>query len=137
MKRPDGIKFTTMLMASAVFLHLVAALASPLPVRLNESHGALIFIFSVLAAAIVGVLIVIVESFVLWFYWRGLNWSRWTVVVGCLLCFVSLRHFFGGPAVTRGHEVIIFYRIAIAIFIMVYLTTPSARGWFAHLSERN
>lgn len=136
MKRPDGIKLTTALMASAVFLHLVAALASPLPVRLNESHGVLSFIFTVLAAAIVGVVIVIVESFVLWFYWRGLNWARWIVVVGCLLCFVSLRHFLGGPPVTRGHEVIIFYRIAIAIFIMAYLTTPSARAWFVHLSER-
>ncbi len=136
MKRPDGIKLTTALMAIAVFLHLVAVLASPLPVRLNESHGLLTFFFTVLAAAIVGLVIVIFESLVLWFYWRGLNWSRWTVVAGCLLCFISLRHFFGGPAVSRGHEVIIFYRMAIAIFIMVYLTTPSARGWFAHLSER-
>lgn len=135
MKRPDGIKLTTALMAIALFLHLVAALAGPVPLRLSESHGVSTFIFTVLAAAVVGVAIVIFESFVLWFYWSGLNWARWTVVAGCLLCFVSLRHFFGGPAVSRGHEVIIFYRMAIAIFIMAYLSTPAARGWFAHLSE--
>ncbi len=137
MKRPDGIKLTTALMAIAVFLHLVATLANPLPLRLSESHGVPTFIFSVLAAAVVGIAIVLFEGFVLWFYWSGRNWARWSVVAGCLLCFVSLRHFFGGPAVSRGHEIIIFYRMAIAIFAMAYLTTPAARDWFAPRSEPN
>ncbi len=136
MKRPYGIKVTTALMAVAVFFHLVSALASPLPLRLNESHGILTFIFTVLAAAVVGVFIVLFEGFVLWFYWRGLNWSRWAVVLGCLLCFVSLRHFFGGPPTSRGHELIIVYRMAIAAFILFYLSTPPARLWFSHLSKR-
>ena len=65
-----------------------------------------------------------------------LNWARWAVVVGCLLCFVSLRHFFGGPTVSRGHEVIIFYRTAIAMFILGYLNTQTARSWFGRLSKR-
>ncbi len=135
MKRPDGIKLTTALMAIAVFLHLVAALASSIPIRLSESHSGPTFIFSVLATAVVGIAIVLFESIVLWFYWSGLNWARWAVFAGCLLCFVSLRHFFGGPAVSRGREIIIFYRMAIAIFIMAYLTTSAARDWFAPRSE--
>jgi hypothetical protein len=137
MKRPDGINLTTALMAIAVYLHLVAALASPLPIRLNESHGLLTLLFTVLATAVVGIAIVLFESIVLWFYWSGRNWARWTVVVGCLLCFVSLRHFFGGPVVSQGREIIIFYRMAIAIFIMAYLTTSAARDWFAPRSERS
>ena len=136
MKRPDGIKVTTALMAVAVFLHLVAALASPLPIGMNEEHGVIRFLMTVLAAALAGVVVVIFESVVLWYYWRGLNWARWAAVAGCLLCFVSLRHFFGGPTVSRGREVIIFYRIGIAIFIMGYLTTEPARRWFARLRKR-
>lgn len=136
MKRPDGIKLTTVLMAVAVFLNLAAALASPWPARLNESHGLLKFTFTVIAAAIIGIAILLFESAVLWFYWRGLDWSRWIVVTGCLLCFVSLRHFIGGPAASRGHEVIIFYRMAIALITLGYLTTQPARNWFVHLARR-
>ncbi len=137
MKRPDGIKLATALMAIAVFLHLVAVLASPLPMLLNESHGLIRFSFTVFAAAVLGVAMVFLEGLVLWFFWRGLSWARWTVVAGCLLAFVSLRHFFGGPAVSRGHELIIFYRMAIAAFILIYLSMQPARRWFAHLAKRN
>lgn len=137
MKRPDGIKLVTALMAIAVFLHLVAVLASPLPMLLSESHGLIRFSLTVAAAAIIGVLMVLLESLVLWFFWRGLSWARWIVIAGCLLAFVSLRHFFGGPVVSRGHGLIILYRMAIAAFILIYLSMPPARRWFAHLSKRH
>ncbi len=135
MKRPAGIILTTALMAIAVFLHLAAALASPIPIQLTESHGLLALLFAVLAAAVVGVVIVVFEGFVLWFYWHGRKWAYRSVIVGCLLCFVSLRHFFGGPAVSHGREIIIFYRMAIATIIMAYLTTLEARRWFAPRPE--
>jgi hypothetical protein len=136
MKPPAGIKFTTFLMAVAVLFHLVAALASPLPLRWNESHGMFVFIATVLGAAVVGLIIVFFECLVLWFYWHGRNWSRWIVVLGCLLTFVSIRHFTVGPPVSHGRTLIIFYRMAVAIVVLGYLCTPGARAWFARRSSK-
>jgi hypothetical protein len=131
MNPPLGIKLTTLLMAAAVFLHLVAILASPLPLRWDESHGMFLFIASVLGAAVVALAVTAIESLALWFYWHGRNWSRWVVVAGCLLSFVSIRHFTVGPPVSHGRTLIIFYRMAAAVVIMIYLCTPQARTYFA------
>jgi hypothetical protein len=110
MKRPDGIKLTTALMAIALFLHLVAALAGPVPLRLSESHGVSTFIFTVLAAAVVGVAIVIFESFVLWFYWFLLVRSQLGPLDGgcrllALLCLAApfLRRPGGFPRTRSDH----------------------------------
>jgi hypothetical protein len=130
MKTPAGIKLTTVLMAIAVILHLVAATASPLPLRWSESHGLLAYSAASLGAVVVGLLIVIFEYLVLWFYWNGRNWSRWLVLLGCLLCFVSLRHFVIGPPVSHARTLIIFYRIVVAIGVIGYLCTHQARTWF-------
>lgn len=130
MNPPAGIKLTTVLMVIAVLLHLVAASASPFPMLWSESHGLARFIASVVGGALAGVLIAIFEGLVLYLYWNGRRWSRWAVVLGCLLCFVSLRHFIVGPTVSHGRALIIFYRIAVAIGVMGYLCTDQARAWF-------
>ena len=130
MRAPTGIKLTTLLMAVVILLHLVAILASPLPLRWNASHGMLRFITTVLGAAVVGMLVVFVETVVLWFYWHRRNWARWLVLLGCLLTFVSLRHFVYGPAVSHGRTLIIYYRMAVAILTIGYLCTHEARSWF-------
>lgn len=130
MRAPTGIKITTLLMAIVILLHLVAILASPLPLRWNASHGMLRFITTVLGAAVIGIVVVLVESVVLWFYWNGRNWARWLVVLGCLLAFVSLRHFIFGPAVSHGRTLIIYYRLVVAIVTIGYLCTHQARSWF-------
>ena len=134
MNPPAGIKLTTVLMVFAVLLHLVAASASPFPMLWSESHGLARFSASVVGAALAGVLIAIFEGLVLYLYWNGRRWSRWAVVLGCLLCFVSLRHFIVGPDVSRGRALIIIYRIAVAVGVMSYLCTDQARSWFSQSS---
>jgi hypothetical protein len=131
MRAPVGIKLTSLLMAIVVILHLVAILASPLPLKWNVSHGMFSFITAVLGAAVVGLTVSLLESLVLWHYWRGRGWARWVVLVGCLLTFVSLRHFIIGPPVNRGRVLIIFYRMGVAVVVMIYLSTTPARAWFA------
>lgn len=135
MRAPTGIKLTNFLLATVVLLHLIAILASDLPLRWNISNGMLRFISTVLGAAVVGIVVVCFESVVLWFYWHGSDWARWVVVLGCLLSFVSLRHFIIGPPVTHGRDVIIVYRILVAIVVMAYLFTREARSWFSRHSK--
>ena len=118
-------------MAIAVVMHLVAATASPYPLRWSEAHGLPLFVASALGGATAGMLILLLEGFILWCYWDGRGWSRWLVVLGCLLCFVSLRHFLGGTPVSRGRTLIIFYRFAVAIGVMAYLFTQPARQYFS------
>jgi hypothetical protein len=130
MTRPIAITVTTALMAIAVVLHLVAATASPYPIRWSEAHGLPLFVASALGGAFAGTLILLFEAFVLWAYWDGRKWSRWFVILGCLLCFVSLRHFLGGPVVSQGRTLIIFYRLAVAVGVMGYMATSQARAWF-------
>jgi len=130
MNPPAGIKLTTVLMMIAVLLHLVAASASPFPMLWSESHGLTRFTASAIGGALAGVLIALFEGLVLYLYWNGRRWSRWAVVLGCLLCFVSLRHFIVGPPVSHGRVLIIIYRIAVALGVMAYLCTDQARGWF-------
>lgn len=130
MRRPFGIKLTTTLMAIVVFLHLVAALASDLPRRWTISRGLFAFSSTAFGVAVAGVALVFFEFMVLWFYWNGRSWARWVVVVGCLLCFVSLRHFIVGPLVSHGTSVIIWYRIAVALVVLFYLSTQAGRAWF-------
>ena len=122
-------------MATVVLLHLIAILASDLPLRWNITNGMLRFITTVLGAAVVGIVVVLFESVVLWFYWHGSNWSRWVVVTGCLLTFVSLRHFIIGPPVSHGRDIIIIYRVAVAAGVLAYLCTHEARSWFSRHSR--
>jgi hypothetical protein len=130
LRAPVGIKLTSVLMVVVVLLHLVAILASPLPLRWSMSHGMLRFISTVLGAAVVGVAVSTMECLVLWFYWRGRRWAMWLVLLGCLLTFVSLRHFIIGPPVSHARVLIIYYRMAVAVVVMIYLSTAQARSWF-------
>lgn len=130
MKAPTGIKLTTFLMATVVLLHLVAALASDLPRRWNVSRGLFAYSATVFGVAVAGLVFVLFESMVLWFYWHRRNWARWVVLAGCVLAFVSLRHFLVGPPVNHGRTMIIVYRMAVAVVEMVYLSTREARWWF-------
>ena len=130
MRAPVGVKLTSVLMVVVVLLHLVAILASPLPLRWSMSHGMLRFISTVLGAAVVGIAVSVTECLVLWFYWRGRRWAMWLVLLGCLLTFVSLRHFIIGPPVSHARVLIIYYRIAVAVVVMMYLCTAQARSWF-------
>jgi hypothetical protein len=136
MRTPAGIKITTFLMAIVVFLHLVAILASPLPLRWNVLHGLFRFVITVLAAAVVGLAVSLFEAVALYFYWTGRRWARWAVLVGCLLSFVSLRHFIVGPSVSHARVVIIYYRMAVAGVVMAYLCTHGARTWFGGHARR-
>lgn len=130
LRAPVGIKLTSVLMLVVVLLHMVAILASPLPLRWSMSHGMLRFVSAVLGAAVVGIVVSVLECLVLWFYWRGRRWAMWLVLVGCLLTFVSLRHFIIGPSVSHGRVLIIYYRMAVAVVVMLYLCTAQARSWF-------
>ncbi len=94
------------------------------------SHGMLRFISTVLGAAVVGFAVSVMECLVLWFYWRGRRWAMWLVLLGCLLTFVSLRHFIIGPPVSHARVLIIYYRIAVAVVVTMYLCTAQARSWF-------
>lgn len=118
-------------MAVVVLLHLVAILASPLPLRWSPSHGITRFISTVLGAAVVGLALSFLECIVLWFYLKGRSWARSLVVLGCLLAFVALRHFIVGPPVSHARTLIIYYRMATAVVVLVYLCTSGARSWFA------
>lgn len=131
MKTPIGIKITTVLMSIVIFLHLVAAAASDLPRKWTASRGLFAYSGTVFGVVVVGLGLVFAESLVLWFYWKHRNWARWLVLLGCLLCFVSLRHFIVGPSVSHGRTVIIIYRIAVAVTVMAYLITPQGRAYFA------
>jgi len=117
-------------MATVVLLHLVAAVASDLPRRWNVSRGLFAYSATAFGVAVAGIAFVLFESAVLWFYWHRRSWARWVVLAGCLLAFVSLRHFIVGPPVNHARTIIIFYRMAVAVVEMVYLSTREARWWF-------
>jgi hypothetical protein len=135
MKVPAGIKLTSCLMGVVVVLHLAAIIASDLPYRWNEGSGLARFVLTSFGVAAAGVVLCVVQSLVVWFYWRGRSWARWVVVAGCLLAFVSLRHFVFGPPVSHGRMLIIGYRTVVAVVVLVYLCTGEARAWFARYSR--
>ncbi len=71
---------------------------------------------------------------VLYFYWRGRNWARWFVLATSVLCLWNLWGLRRTTPAMLDSPVgapMIVVEAVIAIYLLYYLNTNSARAWFA------
>ncbi len=75
----------------------------------------------------VGATIVVLCGLVLWWYWKGLNWARWIVLLESFSCVWSLKYLRGATPVEIS---MIVAEGILAVFFLVYLNTKPVRAWF-------
>lgn len=113
--RPQAVTATTWLMAILNALGL-AFMADPAPGPFE------------LAVRFVNLAVFVTAGYVvLWFYWRGHNWARWLVMITCPLCFWNLT---GLPHVNVVAQFMIIAEALVAVFLLWWLNTVTARGFF-------
>jgi hypothetical protein len=116
MQRPVGVTITFALMCATTALDYLLIL------RQNRGSGRSVLIYSLIVAAF---------YVFLWFYLQGRNWARWIVILLCVQSLWAARSLFH-PSWTanRLESLTLALEALIAIFMIVYLSTPTVRQWF-------
>ena len=112
MERPRGIIVTTCLVA---ILHILGFF-------LIESQ-----VLDDVEMYYAGAIIVVLGGIVLWWYWKGLNWARWIVLLESFVCIWNLKYLRGATPV---EILMIITEGILALFFLVYLNTKPVRAWF-------
>jgi hypothetical protein len=81
---------------------------------------------------------IVIGWIVLYFFWKGRNWARWLVLATSVLCLwnlwslrkLGLSH--GRVSIFNNHVrvAMVIAEAIIAIYLLYYLNTASARKWF-------
>jgi len=115
--RPKGVSLTALLLL-AFGLHATGMLVA------QFSYSSLGFCY--------GGLMVALESYSLWSYWKGQNWARLLVlIVSCLVVAAAsnMMEREGSLIALMSHPVF-FLRFAVAAFLLYWLNTRPLRAWF-------
>ena len=121
MHRPLGVTISTVLM----YGFAVAALFA---LNLHQAHPGYTIAFSVA--------LTLFAFFILYRFFLGSNIARWLVMLDCLIQFLNLwnehRWHVVHPdlALSPVRMPLILSKVALAIFLLVYLNTPGVRAWF-------
>ncbi len=116
--RPKGVSLTALAMA-ALAVPAATALASQF-----HSQGLLGFYY--------GGLVLALELYVAWSYWKGYHWARIVVLVAAFVIVAGgISEIFerGDIVVLMSHPAL-FLRFALAAFLLYWLNTHLVRAWF-------
>jgi hypothetical protein len=74
---------------------------------------------------------------VLWFFWRGKNWARILVLLHCFVCLYNVHdiHFF--LRVNPVDKVMLLGEALLAVFLLYWLNTRSAKAYFKRSKVSN
>jgi O-antigen/teichoic acid export membrane protein len=81
------------------------------------------------------ILIVLVSSLVLWFFWKGNNWARISVLVMSVVSvinLISLIHPKGNVIVY--HSIVIAWAV-VGLFLLYWLNRADVRQWFKNQTK--
>jgi hypothetical protein len=131
MHRPEGITVTTTLLSLALIATVPIALAGKTVDHLSEEHGMAVYTLHSILIAVIALALVGGLGMVLWFYYHGRNWARWSIIVLCLICFIPLRGMPDRMGTSHIRIAVIFYRAVVAVLVLLYSLTSSSRRWFA------
>jgi len=125
--RPKAVTISTWLMAIFNILGY-AILWEP---EAHKTRFAVFFFVSVFTLTIVAGYVV------LWFYWKGKNWARILVLLNCFLCFYNVHdvHFF--LRVNPVEKVMLLGEAVLAVFLLCWLNTRSAKAYFKRIRVSN
>lgn len=70
---------------------------------------------------------VVLGAIVLWWYWKGLSWARWIVLLESFWCLWSLKYL---AHATPVEVLMVVIEALLAVFFLVYLNTKPVRAWF-------
>jgi hypothetical protein len=128
MHRPFGIHLAALLMACALVLDLIVALT------INPSEATVIRSVMTYTPArlFVGSIIrtLIAAAFVVAF-WNGVNWARWAVIIYSIYTMLSVLGIASAWQWSPSLAALSVYKVALAVFLLVYLSLRSTRDWFA------
>jgi len=80
-----------------------------------------------------GVLVLVLEMYSLWSYWKGCNWARVLVLITSILIVSGgSSNIFerGGGLIALMSHPVYFLRFAVAVFLLYWLNTRPVRAWF-------
>src|SRR5262249_39283648 len=70
--------------------------------------------------------------FVVWSFWKGKNWARWSVLAGSVLAFYNLTSF---RSAEGPHRVYLVAQASLALWMLVWLNTQAVRDYFERRVE--
>jgi hypothetical protein len=126
MQRPLGVTVSTILMYLFAFVGLFGATS-----RGSHPHRFIAFVIALL----------VIELLVLYQFWLGQNWARWLVLLDCLIQFLNLWNEHRWHVMHPGIYIspirlpLILCKVALAVFLLVYLNTRKVRDWFIDRSR--
>jgi hypothetical protein len=122
MQRPHAITPVTIAMCVTNFLGFFLVNWTTAP----KHHPLFLFvIFSVM---------IVTGYVVLWYFWQGIGWARWTVQITSLFALWNLwqlRRPVPGIYGSAVRTPMVLAEGLIAVFLLYYLNTSPVRNWFA------
>jgi hypothetical protein len=129
MKRPLGIKLTTLLLCVLLLCTLPVMLAGRVANHWSQRHSLTALTLHTIIVAVLALILLAGVGSIVWLYFHGRIWARNCVIVLCLICMLPIGRLLSIPSHT--HVGLLIVRAICAVLVLGYQLLPAANDWFA------